>query len=54
LPARERLQVKDFAPNGMLEYWNIGKMGFGLRHVEIAARRGYGATGFMAIIVLTR
>jgi hypothetical protein len=23
-------QVRGFAPIGMLEYWNIGKMGFGI------------------------
>jgi len=25
----------------MLEYWNIGKMEFGLRFVKLKARRGY-------------
>jgi len=24
------IQVRGFAPIGMLEYWNIGKMGFGI------------------------
>ena len=34
----------------MLEFWNIGKMGFGLRLVEPMARRGYWSGGLMAII----
>jgi len=37
----------------MLERWNIGKMGFDLRPVELTARRRYWAVGLMAIIGLT-
>jgi hypothetical protein len=37
----------------MLEYWNIGKMGFDPRPAEPAARGGYWIVGLMAIIVLT-
>jgi len=36
-----------FEPNGMLECWKNGKMGFGLRLVELTARRGKGHVGLM-------
>jgi len=34
------IQVKGFAPIGMLEFWNSGIMGSGLRLVDLTARRG--------------
>jgi hypothetical protein len=37
----------------MVEYWNIGKMGFDLRPIGLMARRGWWTFGLMAIIVLT-
>jgi hypothetical protein len=33
----ERVQVRGYAPNGMVESWNIGKMGLGLQLVALAA-----------------
>jgi hypothetical protein len=34
-------QVRGFASIGMVECWNIGKMGLDLRPAEPKARRGY-------------
>ena len=34
------LQFKGFAPIGMMESWNIGKMGFALRLVEFTLSPG--------------
>jgi hypothetical protein len=50
---RSVLQVKGFAPIGMVECWNIGKMGFDLRPIEPTARRGYCNIGYMAKVGLT-
>jgi hypothetical protein len=33
--------VRGFAPVGIVECWNIGKMGLGLRLVELTVRREY-------------
>jgi hypothetical protein len=41
--ARPLIQVRGLAPIGMVEFWNIGKMGLGLRLVEPPARRAYGS-----------
>jgi hypothetical protein len=37
----------------MVECWNIGKMGLGLRPIEPTARRGYCNYGQMAEVILT-
>jgi len=35
------------APNGMMEYWNTGMMGIGLRSLELKARRGLCTEGLI-------
>jgi hypothetical protein len=61
--ATATIQVRGFAPIGMLEYWDTGMMGTGLRLVELTlrpvsptgwkrARRGFCKDGLMAKFVL--
>jgi len=40
-------KIMALAPNGMMEYWNTGMMGIGLRSLELKARRGLCTEGLI-------